>query len=240
MALKSSNFIQTLINSGADASLNLFEVTFQPKGTPDGMEEDDITTLKESFSARITQIPNLLQRDNTTSEISYQNISIPILNVGTNITRSLGFSIRIDDSYYIYDRLRKLQSLDIYGNITKDKNKLVDITVTTLKPQATAYTENDYYSTYQWKFYDCYITSVSALTFDYSSTSTGSTSVTFIWKYSEEGLLTEAEETASRVATINSNLEIYNQARHMGRPQTRIDLAEERFYTMKDSLADRL
>lgn len=195
MSLNSTSFIQTLINSGADASLNLFEFTFQP------LEGDDITTVKEAFSCRVTQIANVLQKDNTTSEVGYQNISIPVLNTGTQMTRTLGFNIRIDEDYYIYDKLRKLQSIDNFGNITFDKKKRVNITVRPLKPASNG---TYYYGAYQWKFYDCYIYGISALTYAYSGAETGNTSANFIWSYCEEGRIDEEGDYQSALAKTNA------------------------------------
>lgn len=188
MALNSSNFIQTLINSGADASLNLFEVTFQP------MQGNDMTTVKESFSCRITQIANLLQRDNATVEIGYQNISIPIISTGTSINRTLGFSIRLDDDYYIFSKLRELQSIDEFGNIIQNENKKVKITLKALKPLSTSSIgTNNYFTVYQWEFFDCYITSVSAITYSYDSNTTATASVNFIWKHCTESSVNEEQ-----------------------------------------------
>ena len=195
MSLNSTSFIQTLINSGADASLNLFEFTFQPQ------KGDDLTTVKETFSCRVTQIANLYQRDNTTTEIGYQNISIPVINTGTQMMRTLGFNIRIDEDFYVYNKLRQLQSIDNFGNIIFDKNKLVDITVRPLRPATNG---TYYYGTYQWKFHDCYIYSLSALTFEYASATTGNTSANFIWSYCEEGLIDEEGDYNSALATTNA------------------------------------
>lgn len=192
MSLNSTSFIQTLINSGADASLNLFEFTFQPQ------KGDDLTTVKETFSCRVTQITNLYQRDNTTTEIGYQNISIPVIGTGTQITRTLGFNVRIDEDYYVYDKLRQLQSIDNFGNITFNKNKRVNVTIKPLRPATNG---TYYYGTYKWKFYDCYIYSVSALTFAYSSATTGDTSVNFIWSYYEEEQIDEEGDYISALAT---------------------------------------
>lgn len=188
MALNSSNFIQTLINSGPDASLNLFEVTFQP------MQGNDMTTVKESFSCRITQLANLLQRDNITVDIGYQNISIPIISTGTSINRTLGFSIRLDDDYYIFSKLRELQSIDEFGNIIQNENKKVKITLKALKPLNTpSMSANNYFTVYQWEFFDCYITSVSAITYNYDSNTTATASVNFIWKHCTESKVNEEQ-----------------------------------------------
>lgn len=185
MSLNSADFLTTLINSGADASLNLYTVTFQP------LEGDDITTVKEQFSCRITQLPNLLQRDNTTSEVGYQNVSIPVINTGSSMNRSLGFSIRIDEDYYIWKKLRELQCIDTFGNIVEDNKKKINITLSALKADNCAVSSDNYYTIYEWKFYDCFITSVSPINYNYDNASTATTSVNFIWRYYEENAVDE-------------------------------------------------
>ena len=185
MSLNSADFLTTLINSGADASLNLYTVTFQP------LKGDDITTVKEQFSCRITQLPNLLQRDNTTSEVGYQNVSIPVINTGSSMNRSLGFSIRIDEDYYIWKKLRELQCIDNFGNIVEDNKKKINITLSALKADSCAISSDNYYTIYEWKFYDCFITSVSPINYNYDNASTATTSVNFIWRYYEENAVDE-------------------------------------------------
>lgn len=187
-SITANTFISTLINSGSDANLNLYEVTFSPQSN---ILNVDSSTINNTVSCRVVSFPNLIQKNNTTSDIVYQNISIPILNTGSDINRNLGFEIRLDEEYYILEKLRVLQSIDSLGNITYSKDKLINITLTAYTPSTENLNSFTYKSIYSWEFYNCYITQISPINFAYDSIGTGRITVNFIYEYFKESRETD-------------------------------------------------
>lgn len=205
MALKTKSFITTLINSGADANLNLFTATFRPLGL-----KAKGTEVENAFSCRITNVSNLLQRNNTTVDIPYQNVTIPKVSSGSSIPKTLSFQIRLDDKYYVLDNLRQLQCIDTFGNVTIDDTKKINIIIEALKPPtiSSEYSRinesnglETFYTQYKWIFKSCYIISVSPLNYDYGSSSTGTVTVSFIWKEYEESVENAQETGENMLAT---------------------------------------
>lgn len=205
MSLATKDFIKTIIDSGADASMNLFTLTFRPLGL-----KDKITEVENAFSCRVTNIANLLQRDNATVDVPYQNVTIPKISSGSALPKKLTFTIRLDDAYYVWDNLRQLQSIDTFGNIIEDESKKLKILVSAYKPASiSSYSINNtigtesLYSQYIWTFNDCYITGISPISYGYDNTNVGTTTVSFIWKTYEEN----REDEQSNRGSVQSILE---------------------------------
>ena len=85
-SLKANSFISTLINTGADASLNLFTANIYMLNK--GMDNS-------SLSFRITSFPQTPQRDVPTQELSFLGTSINIPVYGSTLKRSSSFVVRI-------------------------------------------------------------------------------------------------------------------------------------------------
>lgn len=172
-----NTLLNTLIGTGADSSLNLFIVTFTP-----------INTLsKASISYRITGVPSIAKRSINTVSIPYQNVSLKKIAPSSSIDRQGSFSVRVDSSYKVLETLKSFLCVDSDGNFIKDTQKQFKLKVEALKPTVSVDSSSPSYSTvYEWEFYDCYITDISQLSYDYNSTSTGSVTVSFIWsRYTE-------------------------------------------------------
>ena len=215
MSLATSEFISTLINSGADASLNLFTATFRPIG----LEGSQGTDIESTFTCRITNVPNLVSRDNTPIDILYQNVNIPKLSQGTNFPKTISFSVRLDDSYILLEQLRSLQRIDRYGNIDGNEgtSKKIKITIEALKPSLS--NSETFCTIYKWVFYDCFITAISPINFEYNSTSSGAVTVSFIWKDCEESSVIETTNE-----TINSTVD-ESETGKLQSTQSSVDLA---------------
>lgn len=173
-----NTLLDTLIGTGADASLNLFLATFTP-----------INALsKASISYRITGVPSITKRSISTVSVPYQNTSLKILAPSSTIDRQSSFSVRIDSAYKVLETLKSFLCIDSNGNFVKDTQKQFKLKVEALKPTVSIDSSSPSYSSvYEWNFYDCYITDISQLSYDYNSSSTGIVTVSFIWsRYTEE------------------------------------------------------
>lgn len=173
-----NTLLDTLIGTGADASLNLFLATFTP-----------INALsKASISYRITGVPSIAKRSISTVSVPYQNTSLKILAPSSTIDRQSSFSVRIDSAYKVLETLKSFLCIDSNGNFVKDTQKQFKLKVEALKPTVSVDSSSPSYSSvYEWNFYDCYITDISQLSYDYNSSSTGIVTVSFIWsRYTEE------------------------------------------------------
>ena len=76
--------------------------------------------------------------------------------------------------------LRKYQLISNLGNYERDENKKLKVIVTSMD------TSFDEKGIYKWTFHDCYILSVSQMTFDYDSPNTAKLNVTFNYSYFDE------------------------------------------------------
>lgn len=190
--LRSKNFLSTLIKTGADASLNLYTVSFRPY-------KNNSSLYNSLLSLRTVTAPTLVTRDLTTTEINYQNITVPVINPGSSITKTQSFTIRVDNKYKVLSLLRNNQCLDENGDFFKDENKKFEITVDALAPKMDRYSSEEYETVYRWIFRNCYITQVSPLSYDYESAGQASINVTFIWEsYSETAI---GEEDSNNYVT---------------------------------------
>lgn len=174
--IKSKVFLQNLIQTGPDASLNLFVVNFQPHGDS---EYDEVLSL------RTTQFPTP-KRDVETTSVVYQNIELKKIVPSSQIDRELTFNVRIDSYFDVLTKLRSKQAIDSNGLFVLDEDDSYTITVDALRPYDSLTVSEQYISTYRWVFHDAYIKSVGSMNFTYDSDATGSTTVTFVYGQYEE------------------------------------------------------
>lgn len=176
-SLKAKDFITTLINTGADASLNLFQATLSLRNT------ELNTELNSSLlSFRITSLPQTPSRDVVTQELPYMGTSISIPVFGSTLKRASSFTIRVDENYKVYSSLRELQCVNDDGVFTLDKNKRFNLKIEAMRPTQDTSSIYDYCTVYEWDFSECYITTVSALAYNYDSSSQATSTVGFIYR----------------------------------------------------------
>ncbi len=174
--LNSNTFLESLIQTGPDASLNLFAVHFLPNGKTD---------YDSMLSLRTVQFPTP-KRDVQTVDIPYQNISLKKISYSSDIDRTINLNIRIDEQYKTLAQLRELQVIDEYGLCDFDESRSCTITVDALRPyQSLTHTEN-YITAYRWVFYGAYIVTVGSMSYSYSDAAPASVPVTFVYKFFEE------------------------------------------------------
>lgn len=174
--IKSKLFLQNLIQTGPDASLNLFAVNFLPFGETD---YDNILSL------RTTQFPTP-KRDVSTTSLLYQNIELKKLVPSSSIDREISFNVRVDSYFDILAKLRSKQAIDDIGLFVLDENDSYTITVDALRPYDSLTSSEQYITTYRWVFYDAYIKSIGSMNFSYDSATTGTTTVGFVYSRFEE------------------------------------------------------
>ena len=188
-SLKANSFISTLINTGADASLNLFTANIYMLNT--GLNNSNL-------SFRITSFPQTPQRDVPTQELSFLGTSINIPVYGSTLKRSSSFVVRIDEDYQIYDLLRDLQCVNDNGVFKEQQSKRFNLKIEAYRPTRSLGTVYDYISIYSWDFKDCYITTVSPLAYSYDSSNNATATVGFIYK-TFKGIPVEGDSSLSRV-----------------------------------------
>lgn len=173
--MNTSEFLQTLIGTGPDASLNLFKIEISALTPLDTADADKFLKI----SLRTTQFVTP-KRDTATSTIPYKNISLTIPTPGNTIEKSTTIPMRVDSGMNGYNLIRKYQLLNYYGEYEKDTKKKLKISVISFDSN---FSDS---GVYKWTFNDCYITSMSPLTYDYSSANVGTTNVSFIYSYFTE------------------------------------------------------
>jgi len=183
--VKSNTFLDTLIQTGPDASLNLFSVSFKPI---------DDTLYNSQLSCRTTTFVTP-KRNVVTTDILYQNIKIQKVASGSEIDKTVNFNIRLDDNYELLSYLRSKQCINGLGEFVEDVDKRFTITVDALKPYGSLLSNEQYTSIYRWKFYDCYITTVGDISFGYENSGAPNVVVSFVYSYFEESPYSNEEET---------------------------------------------
>lgn len=185
--LNSNNLLSTLIKTGPDASLNLYIVNFRP------IKSDLYNSL---LSLRTTSAPSLVTRDVVTTTISYNNIDVEIPAAGAQIEKKQTFTLRVDGKYKVLSTLRAYQCIDNHGDFNKDDDRRIEITVDALAPSREMFSDSEFKSVYRWTFYDCYVTNVTPLSYNYESATPATVNVTFIWKTYKEEPINDNDEVA--------------------------------------------
>lgn len=177
--LKAKDFISTLMNTGADAYSNLFRatLTFQRTEVP---QLSNINSSSMSF--RITGFPQTPSRDVVTQDIPYMGTSVSIPVFGSTLKRSSSFLMRVDEDYIIYDKLRNMQGVNDDGVFKKLDTNRFNLKIEAFRPSQDTSSIYDYCCIYEWNFYDCYITTVSPVAYNYESSNAITATVGFIYK----------------------------------------------------------
>lgn len=173
-----NTFLSELIDAGTDAFLNLYKVTFNK-------ETGEADERLSSLTVRTSSI-NFPKIKNTTTTVTYLNQEFQVVTPGFNIDRSITFRLRLDNNYNIIDLLKDylcvVDSGSNVGNFVKETNKQLIIK---LEAESSMDITGALNPGYTWTFYNCYITDISSITYDYSSGNTASINVTFIYSYYE-------------------------------------------------------
>ena len=186
-SLSPNSVLSSLISTGSDATLNLFTV-----------EIPIFDTMKGVFF-RIQNFRSP-KRNSSTVNYNYRNLQVTQVAPSTDISRTVDFNIRLDSNYELLYLLRKYQCTDNLGNFTKTGKCIDVVTVTAYSSQLTS--NGNYTPVYQWKLKDCYIVSISEISYGYDSSNTTNVTVTMVYgdfiegepkdvgEYSSEGINT--------------------------------------------------
>lgn len=203
--------LANLIDSGADAQPNLFEVTIFAghEGTEfSGLEALDI---QKNLTFRINNF-NAPAKQLQSQDLSYQTAVYKKIMPGSALTRQLDFNIRLDYNYKIYWYLHRIFAGDSFGNFDLnllDKNSqdyVCTIQVKALSPKQvklgsipTAAEEEAYRTayitspaqfdiSYSWTFFDCYLIQIPQVAFGYDQSGSVTPTFSFIFGMMTEGI----------------------------------------------------
>lgn len=172
--------ITKLIDSGADAQVNLFEVSIYAGKKQTEFSSIDKTELHKNLTFRITAF-NAPEKQLQVQDLVYQAGSFPKVMVSSGLTRQLDFTVRIDSNYEIYWFMHDIYAGDSTGNFdlnlfkSTDNPYLSKIIVKALKPNpmlVLSDSDNHYQTTdgydviYSWTFSDCILTKIPQVALD--------------------------------------------------------------------------
>lgn len=181
--MNTKTYVQDLIKAGPDSFLNLFEVSFDFNGTDN---PHNITYRTTTFSAPDKSI--------STADISYMNISFPIITSGVTLTKELTFKVRMDADYNLVKFLRTKLCFNDMGEYKRDSSKCCEITVKCYKPVAEYSDASNMEEVYSYKFRNCYLIQCPSISYDMGSPSAIEQNIRFIYSTMEES---SAEESQS-------------------------------------------
>ena len=224
--------LANLIDSGADAQANLFEVTIL--GGKDDIEfsNKEAQEIQKNLTFRINNF-NAPAKQLQTQDLPYQTASLKKVVPGSSLTRQLDFNIRLDYNYQIYWYLHRLFAGDSFGNfdlnlLNKNSQDYVcTIQVKALSPKQiklgnipTAAEEEAYRTayitspaqfdvSYSWTFFDCYLIQIPQVAFGYEQTGSLTPTFSFIFGMMTEGIgetgLLEASSKTNAFSLSNRN-----------------------------------
>ena len=172
--------ISRLIDSGADAQVNLFEVSIYAGKAQTEFSSTDSTELHKNLTFRINTF-NAPEKQLQVQDLVYQASSFPKVMVSSGLTRQLDFTVRLDSNYEIYWFMHDIYAGDSTGNFdmnffkSTDNSYLSKITVKALKPNAVLVlsdsdshyqTSDGYDIVYSWTFSDCVLTKIPQVALD--------------------------------------------------------------------------
>ena len=166
-----TNYLNELINAGADAFSNLFRVTIL-----DGKDSSVIidSTRIENFNAP--------EKSVVTTALNYQNtfINIP-LPANSSINKTSAFRFRVDENYTLYSYLKSLIPLKDYSEFSLDSfynNNNITIEVAAYNSRNEAI--------YTWTFLKCRVVRIAEVTYEHNGSNALSINVDFTWDMLQE------------------------------------------------------
>ena len=178
-SLSPNSVLSSLISTGSDATLNLFTVEIPIFDTMEGV----------FFRIQNFRSP---KRNSSTVNYNYRNLQVTQVAPSTDISRTVDFNIRLDSNYELLYLLRKYQCTDNLGNFTKTDKCIQEVTVTAYSSQLNS--NGNYTPVYQWKLKNCYIVSISEISYGYDSSNTTNVTVNMVYGDFTEGEPVNVEE----------------------------------------------
>lgn len=178
-SLSPNSILSSLISTGSDATLNLFTV------------EIPIFDSMEGVFFRIQNFKSP-KRNSSVLSYNYRNLQVSQVAPSTDISRTVEFNIRLDSNYELLYLLRDYQCTDNLGNFTTTDKCIQEVTVTTYSSQLNS--QGNYTPVYQWKLYNCYIVSISEISYGYDASNTTNVTVTMVFGDFTEGAPVNVED----------------------------------------------
>lgn len=185
-------YISTLIQSGADAMKNLYEVSFTLPTALSNQYSNEVPYMKIRTAGFDPPAASL-----ATYENHYKTISVTVPSSKITLDRSFTLTIRVDAYYKVYKMLKawealKMKAYDGLAVNTFDPANCGTVTVKALsKPMDATMTGSDFKTgdTINWTYQDVWIQSITGLSYSHNSSEPNTVSVKFIFgNYTEPAL----------------------------------------------------
>ena len=191
--MATSEFLQSLIESGPDAQGNLYKATFTfASSNKAGFLATTVDSLipSEELSVRLTKYNSPSVAISTVS-LPYQNLSINIPTVSSTLDNKLNLTFRMDDGYSLYKLLiecNPLKSSGAWGASDNEVN-LTPYIWNTIKieaysgSKATPSKGYDEATALSWEYHDCKLLDVPSISYGYSNAQAIEVSCNFTYSY---------------------------------------------------------
>lgn len=203
--------LANLIDSGADAQANLFEVTIFAGQNAEEFSSLEAQAIQKNLTFRINNF-NAPAKQLPTQDLPYQTAVYKKIVPGSSLTRQLDFNIRLDYNYKIYWYLHRIFAGDSFGNFDLNllkknfENYVCTIQVKALSPKPvklgyipsameeeafrTSYLTSpaQFDISYSWTFFDCYLIQIPQIGFGYEQSGALIPTFSFIFGMMAEGI----------------------------------------------------
>lgn len=195
MALSSNDYLSTLINTGADAQNNLYELTFK---LYKGSAVDNLSIIEE-LKVRTEKFDTPKLGANT-KKFVYQNIEVEKLLPSSSLEKRLNLDFRLDANYKLFNALKSTLPINVKGEYDNPSYYW------TITASALNANDNDYEVVCTWHFNKCYLVDLSSFNYSYNSSNAITIRSSFVYDYVTIGEDTNypKEDESNVVTTIGT------------------------------------
>ena len=167
-----NNFIESLVGASSDAQGNLYEISFTG---------GNLSDVSESLKIRVDNFtpPETSQKS---YQVKYLTATIDRPASQVDVSRSFSLDFRVDANYTVYKALISQQKITFnpsHNFAAIDIDALKDsLFTTTVKAVNEGVTKEDMETTTLFKFYKCWISSITPLSFKTGSSDPITVSIT--------------------------------------------------------------
>lgn len=172
MALSSNDYLSTLINTGADAQNNLYELTFK---LYKGSAVDNLSIIEE-LKVRTEKFDTPKLGANT-KKFVYQNIEVEKLLPSSSLEKRLNLDFRLDANYKLFNALKSTLPINAKGEYDNPSYYW------TITASALNANNNDYEVVCTWHFNKCYLVDLSSFNYSYNSGNAITIRSSFVYDY---------------------------------------------------------
>lgn len=195
MALSSNDYLSTLINTGADAQNNLYELTFK---LYKGNAVENLSIIEE-LKVRTEKFDTPKLGANT-KKFVYQNIEVEKLLPSSSLEKRLNLDFRLDANYKLFNALKSTLPINAKGEYDNPSYYW------TITASALNANNNDYEVVCTWLFNKCYLVDLSSFNYSYNSSNAITIRSSFVYDYVTIGEDTNypKEDESNVVTTIGT------------------------------------